>query len=267
MEPQMEQSGQSRPKGDDKEWLECMVNALQMSVNSIGIEKDLRVPLENNIQKNARPFNLAFETESAGEKLRLNLHFRNDTSGYDFTGYQLTLLHPFTVDHQTINGIETRELEIKMKTMDWYYGIAESTDEVIKGYKNAESIEADLKQLAWTEDGGVVAMLLWHNHVPANTVAKPDFIDKVEAALDFYPERTFPSNTKIDEACDIVRGYSREEPLTQGATNIRPEFANNKGEQLKRGTPAQTNAEPGLKTVQTEAPSKEKKHKQRRRME
>jgi hypothetical protein len=225
MQHNMDQTGQSPDEGGNKGWLECTVNALQMSVNSIGIKKDLRAALKNNIQKNAGQFNLAFETESAGEKLRLNLQFKNDTSDYDFAGYQVTLLHPLIIDHRNINGIETWQLENKMKTMDWYYGISETPGEVINGHKNAESIEVDLKQLSRTEEGGLIATLLWHNHVPANTVPKPDFITKVEAALDLYPERTFPSNVKLEEACDIVRGYSREVPLAQGAENFRTEFA------------------------------------------
>ncbi len=205
--------------------LDGIVERLQQQVTAIGIESDVRLALANNIQKGADRFNLSLETESDGDKLGIKLHFTKKDSDFEFPGYDATLLHHMPIADGQINGVDTRELDHRMKKADWYYGIAESEEKVISGFKETEAIEGDLRKLLEDKDGAIVAAQLWNNHVPVNTVGKPDFIAQVEAAHDLYPTRSVPADVKIDEARDMLKTDSHEQQLTGERTSIRPEFA------------------------------------------
>ncbi|WP_207515929.1 hypothetical protein [Longitalea luteola] len=175
MDHKIGQLRQPEASAENRLWLDHMVTTLQQRVSATGIDRDVRYVVENNIQKNPERFTLALETETGRDKLGLKLHFIKEGSDYNFPGYEATLFHHTFIAHRQINGIDTRNLDNRMKQADWHYGIAESDEKVIKGYKNAEAIKADLRQLAQDGQGKIVAAQLWNNHVPANTVTKPDF--------------------------------------------------------------------------------------------
>lgn len=201
------------------------VERLQQQVSGIGIESDVRLAIANNIQSGTDRFNLSLETESGGDRLGIKLHFIKQDSDFEFPGYDATLLHHKPIADGQINGVATRELDHRMKNADWYFGIAESEEKVLSGFKNTEAIESDLRQLSGDKQGAIVAAQLWNNHVPVNTVGKPDFIAQVEATHDLYPKSSFPADMTIVEARDILKAEHQEQQRIQERAATPPEFA------------------------------------------
>ena len=206
----MKQEMYEKAKLETKARHEENVNYLHNQVNAIGIENDFR-PQFSRLVPYPYQFNLGVEKAVNNEKLALKLHFEHDETRYDFTAYKATLLHPIPIEQRTINGINTKELESKMAGTDWHYGIAETTEEVVKGYRNVETIETDLKQLCGEDAGKHIAVHLWNNLVPVNTVPKPDFIREVEAAYDPYTSCVFSADTHLEQACNRLKELHVEE--------------------------------------------------------
>ncbi|WP_205514347.1 hypothetical protein [Longitalea arenae] len=255
MDHKLEQLRQTAPVIENRVGLALTVERLQQQVNAIGLERDVRSALESNIQKDTDRFNLSLETESGGDKLGIKLHFINQGSSFDFPGYDVTLLHHTPIAHRQINGVDTRELDHRMKNADWYYSIAESQEKLINGFKNSEAIELDLRLLSRNEQGTILAAQLWNNHVPLNTIAKPDFIAAIEAAHDLYPKSSFPADIKISQAHEILKAQYQEQQLNRERPSIRPEYAFCENEKKNH------------MTSKAETPAKETKHKHRRRLQ
>ena len=213
------------PVIENRAGLNETVERLQQQVSGIGIESDVRLAIANNIQNGADRFNLSLETERGGDKLGIKLHFIKNDADFVFPGYDATLLHHKPMADGQINGVDIRELDQRMKKADWYYGIAESEKKVLNGFKETEAIEADLRQLSGDKQGAIIAAQLWNNHVPVNTVGKPDFIAQVEVTHDLYPKSSFSADMTIGEARDILKAEHQEQQRTQERAAIRPEFA------------------------------------------
>jgi hypothetical protein len=202
-------------------------------LSPITIHGELVSQIGGKIYQDLPVFQSRAEVEIGGERLDLTLNFVKTQTGYDMPTYGATWLHKMDIDHQVINGVDTKTLEAEMKAADWYHDIAETTQKYLEGYEQVVAIEASLNKISMHPDGGITAAALWNNHVPTNSVAKPYFIQYVEAEKYLYPTITVSADTSLEQALDKLK-------------DIRYLWAENRQDLIDTGLAANKVAEQGV---------------------
>ncbi len=82
----------------------------------------LEAEIRNNIGQGMSPFSVRHEINYEDEQMFYDFKFRKDHQfdAYKLEGYKATHRKPIEIEHKVINGIDTGELEERMKKMDWY---------------------------------------------------------------------------------------------------------------------------------------------------
>jgi hypothetical protein len=82
----------------------------------------LEVEIRKNIGLGLTYFSVGHQMNYGDEQMFYDLRFRKDHQfgAYRLEGYKATHRKPVEISHQIINGIDTRELETRMKEIDWY---------------------------------------------------------------------------------------------------------------------------------------------------
>jgi hypothetical protein len=207
---------------DRKEWLsetwspdlkKYAVEDLENSLVKIGYNKDIKYWLERKVEDRMPAF-VHKDNVELDNGVKLGCHFRFELDkqgkGYSMPEYDLKLFVNKPIEHVNINGVDTAQLEKQMHEMDWHYGIAETTSGMMKGYANAETIDAALRQLSTDEKGAQIAMQLWNNHIPPHVLSKPEFILKAEEQTSIYPKATFSAETPLSKAIEILEATVAE---------------------------------------------------------
>lgn len=238
---------------DRSEWLseswspqlrKYAVDDLQSTLKGIGCDSDIHHWLDKKIEQRTASFAHQENMELVGgEKVGGNFRFEYDKAGtgYSLPGYELKLFVNTPIEQVTINGVDTKQLDRQMRDMDWHFGIAETPAGVLKGYKEAEDIEAALTRLSKDDKGAQIAMQLWNNHVPPHVLSKPAFIVKAEAQTDIYPHATFSAATSLNDACESLKASYTEKQglLADVPTKLAPqkemsEYADLKGAAVEK---------------------------------
>lgn len=103
----------------DKEKIkELIVYLAGIAFKSERLEAEIR----KNIGLGLTYFSVRHQMDYGDEQMFYDLRFRKDHQfgAYQLEGYKATHRKPVEIDHRIINGIDTRELEARMKEIDWY---------------------------------------------------------------------------------------------------------------------------------------------------
>jgi hypothetical protein len=147
------------------------------------------------------PYSMSRWTMIDENKIKLQVKF---DKSFSIDHYVATFVPKLPVDHAIINGVDTKALEERMESADWYYA-SESSSQLEKEYDEIEKIEADINQLIRTPEGLHVATILWNNHVPFYAATKPDLISRYEDNGDFYVKQKFSGDTAIHVAYEKLQ--------------------------------------------------------------
>lgn len=151
---------------------------------SLGFPARIAEQINDYRQVNNEDFHIYYSHEIEEEQLMYNLHFTKGTgNSYQFKEYELTLKN-VPIPDLNIKGINTRDLDDKLKEVDSWYnkfldGIGNSMtksayEKVIDFMKATNN---DLYQLAGLEEGKQDAKLLMYKYFPENEYEKvfPDY--------------------------------------------------------------------------------------------
>lgn len=125
-----------------------------------------------------------------------HVFIRNSKGNYFQDKVTGTLYSHKDIDHTTINGINTQELENKMLFID----LNRDGRALLKEYGPI------FQQLCDDPGGRVIAVQLFNNNVPL-WWDKPDFISGIENELKIYPKMDFPGETTRIQMYEGLKSY------------------------------------------------------------
>lgn len=146
--------------------------------------------IRRHINQGMPYFSVRYKMDYSGEQMFYDLRFRRDHQfdAYRLEGYKATLRKPVEIDHRMINGIDTRELEERIKKIDWFAHF-EKPDNVPNDVETAKVI-SDL-------------LALGYNHNPEGI--------KIQELLQFkyFPEKYFNERLKgLQSQYDRSQGFT-----------------------------------------------------------
>lgn len=128
----------------DEEKIEELISYLdELKFKGERFEADI----QKNIKEGMPHFSVRYKRDYGREQMLYELHFSKDHQfdAYRLEGYKARYRKPVKIDHQSINGIDTAELEDRMKDIDWYAHF-EKADNTPRDIKEAK-IMSDLLEL------------------------------------------------------------------------------------------------------------------------
>jgi len=84
-------------------------------------DERLETEIRKNINQGLPSFSVRYKRDYGKEQMIYELRFRKDHQfdAYRLEGYKATYRKPVEIEHQIINGVDTGELEARMKEIDW----------------------------------------------------------------------------------------------------------------------------------------------------
>ena len=118
----------------------------QNLVKHLGFGDGLKNELERNMLEDKSHFQVSVNTAFGEDKMLYILHFQSKENGsYSFHKYDATLQKEIEVEDVTVNGVNTKELESRMKTVNWNNDFNNKTDR--KQFEFVQNIVTDLSKL------------------------------------------------------------------------------------------------------------------------
>lgn len=199
------------------------IKYLKDYMQALGFPVRIAEQINDYKQMNNQDFHIYYSHEIEEDQLMYNLHFTKGTgNSYQFKEYELTLknVHIPAFD---IKGINTRDLDDKLKEVDSWYnkfldGIGNSMtrsayEKVIDFMKSTNN---DLYQLAGLEEGKQAAKLLMYKYIPEKEYQKI-FADYKQMQELYELKHTFPVNGNmaltIMEAHNFLRATTAYQML------------------------------------------------------
>ncbi len=202
------------------------INALMGLMQSLGLQQASKHLLRKIVFK-PESFTLQHKMEKDKELLSFHLYFERDSNlnAYNLMYYDASLRPALSIDEQTINSINTRELEKRMSETDWKSfftvdaAISFNKDDKATWAKeeNIEAIVADLQSLEQTEEGKVAAAVLklkyWDEVLPADVTGIPASVrSRGEVSQKFYLFNG-QAGISVDEAYRFLQNRWMEKQL------------------------------------------------------
>lgn len=145
------------------------INELLEQLEKLGFPKSMEEKLHGQIAKRLADFSVHHTEEFREEKMEFNLYFHQDMEKNTVQLLACDAFHcdPVPIEDVTVNGVNTSQLEEKMKMVDWelYFDDA-LPDSLVKDY--ARSVLDDLWKLSFNDDknGGDLQKKLEYKYFP-----------------------------------------------------------------------------------------------------
>lgn len=150
---------------DEGKTNELITYLADIAFKSERLEPDIR----ENISQGLPRFSVRYERYYGKEKMFYDLRFRKDHQfdAYRLEGYKATYRKPVEIESQIINEVDTRELESRMKEIDWHAHFEKPSN--IPDDRKTAKIISDLLTLDYKHDqeGIRIQELLQFKYFPA----------------------------------------------------------------------------------------------------
>lgn len=165
---------------------------LQLGINDIDVEG-----LKAVIRNKPDPYQMGRWIMKDENKIKLEIKF-DKSFGLDH--YVAKFVPTLSIQHAIINRVDTKSLEERMKSADWFYAHTETPEQVENEFRKIEKIESDINRLVKSPEGLRMATILWNNNVPFYTATKPPSIRAYEESSDLYVTQKFSGDISFGQA-------------------------------------------------------------------
>lgn len=163
---------------------------LKSQLEDQGFDSDFFLTLETSMRKAAERHSERYYDHLESKLVMYDHLFLKDSRGiYSLDKITGTLYFYMEVDHATIKGTDTQELDFEMMSVNWE----------IDGFRFLKKNEQLFRALCEDEIGRKIAVQMFNNNVPPYHLDKPEFLLKAENELRLYPKMEFPGEATAGE--------------------------------------------------------------------
>ncbi|MEP7372335.1 MAG: hypothetical protein ABI675_03030 [Chitinophagaceae bacterium] len=172
---------------------------IRKQLENQGYEPEFFLTLEASMKRGAPKHEERSYDELGGELIAYDhLFTRNDEGYYSLNKVTGTLYTYFEIDHATIKGIDTKDLETEMVSVNWE----------VDAYLYIKKYEEWFRKVDDDQYGRLVAVQLFNNNVPP-WFDKPAFVSAIENELLIYPKMDFPGDTTASDLYAALKSYQQ----------------------------------------------------------
>ena len=200
--------------------MEGQVEKLESDLKRIGIDGIPGYRIKAWLNTGEEAFRLGKYLERDDTKVKVVVKFQKQEDEYAIESYRATFIPRIEVKHSIINGVDTAELDNRMKSAGWFYfNEAETKEELEKAYYSVEGIKSDIEKLCQTPEGLQVATILWNKNVPFTSATKPEVILDFQDHGDFYISQDFGAHVPFDLAYKILEEKQKKVLVSSNIIN------------------------------------------------